>query len=62
VSGGLPENFNAAIDVLTVPKNGDYALLNSGPHPYENGKAILTIYLSTTYRGARCKIIPTEHN
>ena len=36
--------------------------LNRGPHHYEYGSTILTIYLSTTYRGTRCKFISTEHN
>ena len=32
------------------------------PDYYEYDIAFLTGYLSTTYRGTRCEIIPTKHN
>ena len=62
VGEGPAKTFDAVNNLLAASKNGGYALLNRGPHHYEYGEAILTIYLSTAYRGTRCKIIPTKHN
>jgi len=44
VHESLAKTFAAAIDLLTTPENGGYALLNREPHHYEYGKAIIFIY------------------